>query len=90
MASILSLFIHSWIPISIIENYIACPRKIETDSSWASTADKTEYSWIIIESLYDCLPELCFCVAIESYVVEFEHIKYFLEYVKHFSHLCEY
>jgi hypothetical protein len=74
MTSILSLLVHSWIPVSVIEDDVAGSCKVETDSSWTRTADETQYSWIIVESFNDGLSQLCFSVAIQSHVVEFEHV----------------
>ena len=89
MASILSLLVHCWVPVSIVEDDITGSCKVEPNSSWSGTTDEAKDSRIIIESLYDSLSELCFCIAVKSYIVELEHIENFLENVKHFSHLSE-
>ena len=81
MASVLSLFVHGWVPIGIIEYNIAGACKVKSYSSWSCAANKAEHSGIVVKSFYDCLSEFCFCVAIESDIVELEHVQYFLENV---------
>ena len=64
MASILSLLIHCWVPISIIEDNIAGSCKIQSYSSRPGTAYEAEHLRIIVESLYYSLPQLSLCISI--------------------------
>ena len=89
MASILSLFVHSWVPVGVVEDDVASSCEVEPDSSWTCAANKAEYSRIVVEAFNNGLSQLCFGIAIQSYIVEFEHVEYLLEDVKHFGHLRE-
>jgi len=90
MASILSLFIHGWVPVSIIKNDVTSSSKIKSNSSRARATNKAKYSWIIVKPLNNGLSEFSFGVAIKSNVIELEHVEDFLEYIKHFRHLSKY
>lgn len=64
MTSILGLFIHGRIPISIIKYNITRSSKIQSNSSWPRTTDKAKHSRIVVKSLHNGLSELSFSVAI--------------------------
>ena len=42
MAPILGLFIHGWVPISVIEDDTVCTRQVDTNTSTARGGDETE------------------------------------------------
>jgi hypothetical protein len=79
MASILRLFVHSRIPIGVIEDDITSSCKIESYSPRPSTRDEAEYPRVVVEALDDGLPELGLGVSVETHVVELEHIEHLLE-----------
>lgn len=89
MASILSLFIHSRVPISIIKYNITGSSKIEAYASRSCTRNEAENSRIIVESLYNSLSEFSFRISIQSDIIELKHIKNFLKNIKHLCHLGE-
>lgn len=89
MAPILCLFVHSWVPVSIVEDDIARPRQVEADAPRASTADEAENPGVVVEALDDGLPQLSLGGAVESDVVELEHVEDLLEDVEHLGHLSE-
>ncbi len=89
MASILCLFIHGGVPISIIEDDIAGTSEVETNTSRTSAADEAKHTGIVIEALDDGLSQFGLGVAIESDVVELEHVQHFFEDVQHLGHLSE-
>lgn len=79
MASILSLFVHGWVPVSVVEDDVAGPREVEPNSPGPGAADETKHARVVVESFDDSLSELCLGVAVKSDVVELEHVEDLLE-----------
>ena len=79
VAPILSLFVHGWVPVSLIENDIAGSSEIEANASGPCAANEAQYPRIVVESFDDSLPHFCLGVAIKPDIVEFEHIEYLLK-----------
>ena len=89
MAPVLGLLVHGGVPISVVENNIAGPSQIETDTAWPGAGNKAQDPGVVVESLDDGLPEFGLGAAIEADVVELEHVEHFLEDVEHLGHLGE-
>jgi len=56
MASILGLFIHGWVPISVIEDNAVCTCQVDTYTSTASGGDETEDFFVQVKLIYKSLP----------------------------------
>lgn len=51
MASILSLLVHGWVPVSVIEDNIAGSSQVESNTTRSGTRDETKDPGIVIEAL---------------------------------------
>lgn len=55
MAPVLSLGIHGWVPITVIEHYCICSSQVNTYTSTAGGQDEAEYATVCIEALHQSL-----------------------------------
>ncbi len=55
VAPVLSLGIHGWVPITVIEHHCISPSQVNTNTSTAGGQDEAEYATICIESLHQSL-----------------------------------
>jgi hypothetical protein len=56
MATILGLFIHGWVPISVIEDNAVCTCQVNTYTSTARGGDETEDFFVQVKLIYKSLP----------------------------------
>jgi hypothetical protein len=89
MATVLGLLIHGWVPIGIIENDIASPCKVQSDTTASRRTYKAQYSRIVVEPLHQLLPHFSFGPTIQPHIIEFIHVHNLFENVQHFGHLSK-
>lgn len=89
MAAVLSLLVHGWIPVSVIEDDVASPCQIKTNASRTSTTYKAQHSRVVVKSFHNSLSQLSLGVPVKPNVVELKHIQDLLENVQHLSHLSK-
>lgn len=89
MASILGLFIHCGIPISIIEDNIASTSQIQPYPTRSCARNETQYFGIVIESFNNGLSKFSLGIPIQTNIIKLEHVENFFKDIQHFCHLCE-
>ena len=87
--SVLSLFIHCWIPIRIIENDAVCPCEIDTNSTAPCRWNKAEELRWEVKSVNHLLSLFYFDTAVESDIWIAVQIQKLLKDVQHARHLCK-
>lgn len=89
MTSILSLSIHSWVPIGIVKQHYICSSQIQTNTTWSGRWNKAENPRISVESFDNFLTILNLRRPIQSDIREVKQIQDILEDIQHSWHLCK-
>lgn len=55
VAPVLSLGIHGWVPVTVIEHHSISPSQVNTYTSTAGGQDEAEYATVCIEALHQSL-----------------------------------
>ena len=87
--SILRLFVHGRVPISVVEDHTVRTSEVNTDATAASTRNEAEYLWVEIESIDHLLTSLDSHRAIQSNVGVAVQVEEGLQHVQHPRHLRE-
>lgn len=89
MASVLSLLVHAWVPVGVVEDDTVSSCKVDSDSSTSSGRDKAEDLLVVIEPIHKFLSILNFHWAIKSDIYVAVQVEELLEHIKHLGHLGE-
>ena len=68
MAPVLSLLVHCWVPISVVENNTVSSCKVDANTTTPGGGNKAENSFVQVESVNQFLPIFGFYGTIKSNV----------------------
>ena len=89
MWPILSLFVHCWIPVSVVKDDTICACQVDADSSASSWGDKAENFEVKVEPVHHFLTGLYTDWTIQTNIGIAMQVQKSLKYVKHPGHLSE-
>lgn len=89
MATILSLLVHSWIPVSVIEDHTISSSQVDADTTAPRWRDETEDLLVEVELIHESLTHLYFHRAIKAHIRVSVQVKELLQDVEYSRHLSE-
>jgi hypothetical protein len=89
MAPVLSLLVHGWVPVGVVEDHTVRTRKVDAHTTTTGGGDEAEDTLVQVETIYQLLTVLCFDRTVKTNINVAVEIEELLENVEHFSHLSK-
>ena len=90
VAPVLGLFVHSWVPIRIVEDYAVSTCQVDTDTTASRGGDEAEDPFVKVESINELLSVLSLDRSIKSDVNISVKVQELLKDIQHLCHLSKY